>query len=155
MDDKKEIRSKLLFKLGEFLPETAILSEEDELCPYECDALSAYRRVPLLVVLPDTVEQVQNIVRCCTSMGVPIVARGAGTGLSGGALPNEYGIILSLARFDKILNIDADNFTARVQPGVKNLAISNAAAPYSLYYAPDPSSQIACSIGGNVAGYAK
>ncbi len=151
MDDKKEIRSKLLFKLSEFLPETAILSEEDELRPYECDALSAYRRVPLLVVLPDTVEQVQNIVRCCTSMGVPIVARGAGTGLSGGALPNEYGIILSLARFDKILTIDADNFTARVQPGVKNLAISNAVAPYSLYYAPDPSSQIACSIGGNIA----
>ena len=151
MEDKADIQAKLIFKLSEFLPDSYILSEQDELRPYECDGLSAYRRVPLLVVLPDTVEQVQKIIRCCTSMGVPIVARGAGTGLSGGALPNEYGIILSLARFDKILNIDADKFTARVQPGVKNLSISNAAAPYSLYYAPDPSSQIACSIGGNVA----
>lgn len=151
MDDKAEIRSKLIFSLSEFLPASYILSEEDELRPYECDGLSAYRKTPLLVVLPNTIEQVQKIMTACTRVGIPVVARGAGTGLSGGALPNEYGIILSLARFDKILNIDADTFTARVQPGVRNLSISEAASPYSLYYAPDPSSQIACSIGGNVA----
>ena len=151
MEDKSEIRSKLVFALSEFLPESYILSEADELRPYECDGLSAYRKVPLLVVLPDTVDQVQKVIRICSRMSVPVTARGAGTGLSGGALPNEYGVILSLARFDKILNVDADSFTARVQPGVRNLSITEAATPYSLYYAPDPSSQIACSIGGNVA----
>ena len=151
MEEKAEIRSKLVFALSDFLPEGHILSEEDELCPYECDGLSAYKKTPLLVVLPNTIEQVQKIMLTCSRMDIPVVARGAGTGLSGGALPNEYGIILSLARFDKIINIDADTFTARVQPGVKNLSISDAASPYSLYYAPDPSSQIACSIGGNVA----
>ena len=151
MDDKSEIRSNLVFALSDFLPDNYILSKEDELRPYECDALSAYRKVPLLVVLPDTIDQVQKIMRVCARMSIPVVARGAGTGLSGGALPNEYGVILSLSRFDKVINIDADSFTARVQPGVRNLTISEIAAPYSLYYAPDPSSQIACSIGGNVA----
>ena len=151
MEEKAEIQSKLIFKLSGFLAEDAILSEPDELRPYECDGLSAYQQTPLLVVLPDTIEAVQKIMAVCTSMGIPVVARGAGTGLSGGALPNEYGIILSLARFDKIIDINTDHFTARVQPGVRNLAISNAASSYGLYYAPDPSSQIACSIGGNVA----
>ena len=128
-----------------------VLHEREALTPYECDGLSAYRQIPLAVVLPDTIEQVQAIMRLCAGRGVPIVARGAGTGLSGGALPLEDGVLLSLARFNKILDVDPRSRTARVQPGVRNLAISEAAAPHGLYYAPDPSSQIACTIGGNVA----
>jgi len=151
MEEKAEIQSKIITKLSDFLAEDAILSEADELRPYECDGLSAYQQTPLLVLLPSTIEEVQKTMCICTSMGIPVVARGAGTGLSGGALPNEYGIILSLARFNQIIDINTDHFTARVQPGVRNLAISNAASAYGLYYAPDPSSQIACSIGGNVA----
>ncbi len=151
MEEPTKIQSKLISKFSEFLDEEAILSDMDELRPYECDGLSAYRRTPLLVVLPCTIEAVQKIMAICMRFGIPVVARGAGTGLSGGALPHEQGIILSLARFDKIIDINADHFTARVQPGVRNLSISNAASPYGLYYAPDPSSQIACSIGGNVA----
>jgi len=119
--------------------------------PYECDGLSAYRQTPMVAVLPRTIEQVQQIMRVCHECGVPVVARGAGTGLSGGALPLGDGLLLSLARFMSILDIDPVNRTMRVQPGVRNLAISEAAAPYGLYYAPDPSSQIACTIGGNVA----
>ena len=128
-----------------------MLHEREALKPYECDGLSAYRQIPLAVVLPDTIEQVQAIMRLCAGHRVPVVARGAGTGLSGGALPLENGVLLSLARFNKILELDPGSRTARVQPGVRNLAISEAAAPHGLYYAPDPSSQIACSIGGNVA----
>ena len=128
-----------------------MLHEREALKPYECDALSAYRRLPLAVVLPDSIEQVQAIMRLCSARGVPVVARGAGTGLSGGALPVQGGVLLSLARFNKIMEVDPTARTARVQPGVRNLAISEAAAPYGLYYAPDPSSQIACTIGGNVA----
>jgi glycolate oxidase len=133
------------------LPANALLIEAEALRPYECDGLSAYRQVPLAVCLPETLEQAQAVLRACVAHKVPVVARGAGTGLSGGALPLADGVILSLARFNKILAIDTDNRLARVQPGVRNLAISEAAAPYGLYYAPDPSSQIACSIGGNVA----
>lgn len=133
------------------LPSASVLHEREALKPYECDGLSAYRKLPLAVVLPDTIEQVQAIMRLCARRGVPVVARGAGTGLSGGALPIEDGVLLSLARFNKILEVDATARTARVQPGVRNLAISEAAAPHGLYYAPDPSSQIACTIGGNVA----
>jgi glycolate oxidase len=125
--------------------------EAEALRPYECDGLSAYRQVPLAVCLPETLEQAQAVLRVCREHAVPVVARGAGTGLSGGALPLADGVILSLARFNRILEIDPDNRLARVQPGVRNLAISEAAAPHGLYYAPDPSSQIACSIGGNVA----
>ena len=128
-----------------------VLTRPEELRPYECDGLSAYRQAPLLVVLPDTVEQVQAILRLCRDEGVPVIARGAGTGLSGGALPRADAVLLSLARFNRILDIDPANARARVQPGVRNLAISEAARPHGLYYAPDPSSQIACSIGGNVA----
>ena len=127
------------------------MHEREALKPYECDGLSAYRQIPLAVVLPDSIEQIQAIMRLCTKLHVPVVARGAGTGLSGGALPIENGVILGLARFNKILEVDAKSRTARVQPGVRNLAISVAAAPHGLYYAPDPSSQIACTIGGNVA----
>ena len=141
----------LIADLKTLLPAASVLHEREALTPYECDGLSAYRQIPLAVVLPDTIEQVQAIMRLCAGRGVPIVARGAGTGLSGGALPLEDGVLLSLARFNKILDVDPRSRTARVQPGVRNLAISEAAAPHGLYYAPDPSSQIACTIGGNVA----
>ncbi|MEM8445529.1 FAD-binding protein, partial [Morganella morganii] len=109
------------------------------------------RCTPLLVALPERIEQVQGLLALCHRLKVPVVARGAGTGLSGGALPLENGVLLVMARFRRILEIDPLGRFARVQPGVRNLAISQAAAPHGLYYAPDPSSQIACSIGGNVA----
>ncbi|MDH3637194.1 MAG: FAD-binding protein [Gammaproteobacteria bacterium] len=144
-------RAVLAQELRRYVPQEAVLDEPEQLAPYECDGLSAYRRRPLLVVLPDSVEQVVGIVRHCAERGVPIVARGAGTGLSGGALPLESGVLLSLTKFNQILSIDPHNRTARVQTGVRNLAISEAVASLGLYYAPDPSSQIACSIGGNVA----
>ena len=138
-------------QLRQFLTAESVLSREAERRPYECDGLSVYRELPLLVVLPETVEQVQRVLRICAEHQVPVVARGAGTGLSGGALPLANGVLLSLAKFNRILDIDPQNRCARVQPGVRNLAISEAVAEHGLYYAPDPSSQIACSIGGNVA----
>jgi glycolate oxidase len=128
-----------------------ILHSDDALAPYECDGLSAYRQRPFVVVIPETIEQVQDVLRICRRLDVPVVARGAGTGLAGGALPHPRGVLLSLARFNRIIKLDALNRSAVVQPGVRNLAISEAAAEHGLYYAPDPSSQIACSIGGNVA----
>lgn len=137
--------------LRDALPEHALLVEPEDLHPYECDGLSAYRQLPKAVCLPDTEAQVQQVLKLCHQHAVPVVARGAGTGLSGGALPLANGVILSLARFKQIISIDAAARTARVQPGVRNLAISQAAAVHQLYYAPDPSSQIACTIGGNVA----
>jgi len=141
----------LIRALRSLLPRESVLTEAEDLRPFECDGLSVYRQLPLVVALPETIEQVQNIMRLCHENKVPVVARGAGTGLSGGALPLADGVLLSLAKFKNILHIDADNAMATVQPGVRNLAISEAAAAYGLYYAPDPSSQIACSIGGNVA----
>ncbi|MEK8089412.1 FAD-linked oxidase C-terminal domain-containing protein [Thermithiobacillus plumbiphilus] len=144
-------RDRLLEALRRILPESALRHTTEDLRPYECDGLSAYRALPLVVCLPDIIEQVQAVLRLCHELQVPVVARGAGTGLSGGALPLENGVLLSLARFKRIIDIDLENHVARVEPGVRNLAISQAAAPYGLYYAPDPSSQIACSIGGNVA----
>ena len=141
----------VLTALQHHLPAGCVLSDGEDLRPYECDGLSAYRRLPLAVVLPETIEQVRTTLLTCAEHRVPVVARGAGTGLSGGALPVDNGILLSMARFNRILQIDVPNRIARVQPGVTNLAISKAAEPYGLYYAPDPSSQIACSIGGNVA----
>ena len=144
-------REQLARQFRRLLPEEAVLYLEEELRPYECDGLSAYRVVPLLVLLPTAVTQVQAVLRHCKAQGIPVVARGAGTGLSGGALPRSDGVLLSLARFNRILDLDPANRAARVQPGVRNLAISEAARPHGLYYAPDPSSQIACSIGGNVA----
>jgi glycolate oxidase len=137
--------------LSAILPPGALLHAREDVQPYECDGLSAYRRLPLAVALPDTEEQVRDILRACHRLRVPVVPRGAGTGLSGGALPPADGVLLSLARFMRIVELDPQARTARVQPGVRNLAISEAAAPHGLYYAPDPSSQIACSIGGNVA----
>ncbi len=133
------------------LPDLDLLYRTEDLKPYECDGLSAYRTTPLLVALPRHLEEVQTILRICHQRQVPVVPRGAGTGLSGGALPLAQGVLLVLARFNQTLHIDPQARIARVQPGVRNLAISQAAAPYGLYYAPDPSSQIACSIGGNVA----
>ena len=144
-------RAALLAALGAALPVRCLLHEKEDLRPYECDGLSAYRRVPLAVALPETIDEARAVLRICSEHRVPVVTRGAGTGLSGGALPLANGVLLGLARFNRILDIDTRNRTARVQPGVRNLAISEAAAPFGLYYAPDPSSQIACSIGGNVA----
>lgn len=128
-----------------------IITDSEALRVYECDGLSAYRHTPGMVVLPETVAQVQALLRLCYQQRVPVVPRGAGTGLSGGALPVADGIVLGLGKMQRILAIDAANRTARVQPGVRNLAVSEAAKPYGLFYAPDPSSQIACSIGGNIA----
>ena len=137
--------------LNRILPRQGLLTTAEERRPYECDGLSGYRELPLAVALPDEVEQVQTILSICAEHDVPVVARGAGTGLSGGATPHPQGLLLSMARFDRIVDIDPLGRTARVQPGVRNLSISEAAGRYGLYYAPDPSSQIACSIGGNVA----
>ncbi|WP_335944182.1 glycolate oxidase subunit GlcD [Pseudomonas sp. G166] len=144
-------KSALISELSEALPDLELLHSPEDLRPYECDGLSAYRVMPLLVALPERIEQVQALLRICHARQVPVVARGAGTGLSGGALPLEQGLLLVMARFNRILEVNPQGRYARVQPGVRNLAISQAAAPYGLYYAPDPSSQIACSIGGNVA----
>jgi glycolate oxidase len=144
-------KSALIQALSGCLPADAILHETEDLRPYECDGLSAYRQLPLIVLLPRSVDEVCAIMRVCHAQGVPVVARGTGTGLSGGALPLAEGVVLSLARLKSILDIDPVNRCARVQPGVRNLAISEAVRPYGLYYAPDPSSQIACTIGGNVA----
>ena len=141
----------LIQALKSFLTDDMILSRLEQRVAYECDALSAYHCLPWLVLLPDTIEQIQKIMAVCHKLGVPVVARGAGTGLAGGAIPLDNGILLSLARFNKILDIDVANALATVQPGVRNLAITEAVSAYGLYYAPDPSSQIACTIGGNVA----
>lgn len=137
--------------LEKYLPESSLILNEESRRVYECDALSAHRVMPGCVVLPDSIEQVQSVLRYCYSNDIPVVARGAGTGLSGGAMPHADGVLLSLAKFNRIVSIDPLHRSARVQPGVRNLAISEAVESYGLYYAPDPSSQIACTIGGNVA----
>ncbi len=144
-------RARVLAALHALLPDDAILSTDESMAPFECDGLSAYRQRPLAVVLPDRVDQVQSLLRKMCDMGVPVVTRGAGTGLSGGALPLAASVLLVMTRFDRILAVDPANRCARVQPGVANLAISEAVRDAGLFYAPDPSSQIACSIGGNVA----
>jgi glycolate oxidase len=144
-------KSQVLADLQGALPDVRILHTAEQLGPYECDGMSTYRTVPLLVVVPESVAHVQTLMRYCRDHQVPVVPRGAGTGLSGGAMPLGQGILLSMTRFKHILEVDPHTLKARVQPGVRNLAVSEAAAPHGLYYAPDPSSQIACSIGGNVA----
>jgi glycolate oxidase len=144
-------RKALATRLGLILPAHCLLVDDEDLRPYECDGLTAYRELPLAVCLPENEGQVIDVLRTCHQLGVPVVARGAGTGLSGGAMPHAQGVVLSLARFNRILKVDRDSRTAIVQPGVRNLAVSEAAAPFGLYYAPDPSSQIACTLGGNVA----
>ena len=148
---KASLQAQLVGALSAHLQPHALLWNREDTTPYECDGLTAYRQRPLLVALPETTEQVAAVLKTCHAMGVPVVARGAGTGLSGGAMPHAMGVTLSLARFNKILKMDLRSRTAVVQCGVRNLAISEAAAGLGLYYAPDPSSQIACTIGGNVA----
>ena len=143
--------SAFIARLRKLLPTDAVLSEREELKAYECDALTMYREMPLAVVLPENETQVEAVLKLCHEARVPVVARGAGTGLSGGATPRTGAVLMSLARLNRIIEIDPLARAARVQPGVRNLAISEAATPFGLYYAPDPSSQIACSIGGNVA----
>jgi glycolate oxidase len=138
-------------RLRGLLPERCVLWQEEDTRPYECDGLTAYRRLPMVVALPETEAQVRAVLRACRALEVPVVPRGAGTGLSGGALPPGDGVLLSMAKFMRILRVDPVARIAVVQPGVRNAAITDAAAPLGLYYAPDPSSQIACSIGGNVA----
>jgi glycolate oxidase len=138
-------------KLAALLPAEGLLTASEDTRPYECDGLTLFRQLPAAVALPETEGQVVEILRCCHAARVPVVARGAGTSLSGGALPVAIGVVLSLAKFRRIVAIDPLARTATVQPGVRYLAISEAAAAHGLYYAPDPSSQIACTIGGNVA----
>ena len=138
-------------RLEPLLPAGGFLTRLEAIRPYESDGLPAYRALPAAVALPETVEQVAAVLKACRDLGVPVVARGAGTGLSGGALPVPGGVLLVMSKFSRILGIDPAAMTARVQPGVRNLAVSEAAAPHGLFYAPDPSSQLACSIGGNVA----
>ncbi len=141
----------MLAELRTALPGLSLLDRVEEVRPYECDGLPAYRQLPQAVALPRTEAELKAVLEICRKHRVPVVARGAGTGLSGGAMPHAEGIVVSLARFMKILEIDPTARLARVQPGVRNLALSEAAAPFNLYYAPDPSSQIACTLGGNVA----
>lgn len=133
------------------VPSHGVLFESEDTRPYECDGLAAYRQLPMVVVLPENEQQVVAVLKVCRTLQVQIVPRGAGTGLSGGAMPIADGVLLSTAKLNRIVSLDKYSRTAVVQPGVRNLAISEAAAPHGLYYAPDPSSQIACSIGGNVA----
>jgi glycolate oxidase len=148
---KTERQSQVVRALQAHLPAHALIWHAEDTTPYECDGLTAYRQRPLVVALPETEAQVAAVLKTCHQLSVPVVARGAGTGLSGGAMPHALGVTLSLAKFNRILKIDPVSRTAVVQCGVRNLAISEAAAPFNLYYAPDPSSQIACTIGGNVA----
>ena len=149
--ERAERQAQVVAALQKVLPQHALLWNREDTTPYECDGLTAYRQRPLVVALPETYAQVQAVLKTCHALDVPVVARGAGTGLSGGAMPHKLGVTLSLAKFNKILKMDPSSRTAVVQGGVRNLAISEAAAPHNLYYAPDPSSQIACTIGGNVA----
>ena len=144
-------QARVVRALAAELPAHALLWHGEDTAPYECDGLTAYRQRPLLVALPETEAQVGAVLRICHQLQVPVVARGAGTGLSGGAMPHALGVTLGLAKFKQIIQVNPVARTATVQCGVRNLAISEAAAPHGLYYAPDPSSQIACTIGGNVA----
>ncbi len=149
--ERQQRQSAVVSALGRVMPASDLLWHDEALAPFECDGLSAYRERPLVVAMPDTADKVGQVLKVCHQLGVPVVARGGGTGLSGGALPNPMGVTLSLARLSRIVRIDPLARTAVVQCGVRNLAISEAVATHGLYYAPDPSSQIACTIGGNVA----
>jgi len=144
-------QAEVVGRLRARLPAESVLHQTEDTRPYECDGLTAYRELPMVVALPADEGEVRFVLESCHALGVQVIARGAGTGLSGGALPAGDGVLLSLARMKRILAVDPVARLARVQPGVRNLAITEAAAPYGLYYAPDPSSQIACTIGGNVA----
>lgn len=138
-------------ELSRALPKGIVITGEENTRPFECDGLSVYRQKPLAVVLPESVEQIKQTLKICKANNTPVVTRGAGTGLAGGAMPLEQSIVLGLSKLNQVKSIDAENQLAVVEPGVRNIAISEAVAEYGLYYAPDPSSQIACTIGGNVA----
>ncbi len=148
---REHLLKSLVAMLGQQIPTAAIITEIEQLRAFECDAFTTMRQLPLLTVLPETIEQVQHVMHCCYQLDIPVVARGAGTGLTAGSMPVENGVLLGMSRFDQIHNIDLDNRTALIGPGVRNQAVSDATAPYNLYFAPDPSSQLACSVGGNVA----
>ncbi|MDP1789215.1 MAG: FAD-linked oxidase C-terminal domain-containing protein, partial [Methylibium sp.] len=150
-EERSRRQAEVVAALAPLLPAHALLWQREDTIPYECDGLTAYRAMPLVVALPETEAQVAAVLKACHRLAVPVVARGAGTGLSGGAMPHELGVTLSLAKFNRILKVDPLSRTAVVQTGVRNAAISEAASPHGLYYAPDPSSKIACTIGGNVA----
>ena len=143
-------RSEIVEALRRIVPGEGVIDAEEERRVYESDALTAYRTLPMVVVLPETVEQVRQVMRYCGEHGIKVVPRGAGTSLSGGALPLADGVLLGMGKFRRILEIDIANRCAVVQPGVTNLAITHAVQDQGFYYAPDPSSQIACTIGGNV-----
>lgn len=144
-------RADIVKALKRFLPDTSIIVSEDERRAYDTDALTAYRQLPMLVVLPETTEQVSDILAFCNAEGIKVVARGAGTSLAGGALPAEDAIVIGVSKMNQVLDVDFDNRTARVQAGITNIGISNAVAHAGFFYAPDPSSQLACTIAGNVA----
>lgn len=144
-------RNDLANAMAKIVSAKQVLSDDENQRPFECDGLAVYKQMPWVTVLPDTIEQVQAVMAYCHQHAVPVVVRGAATGLCAGAMPNASGVLLVMTKFNNILEIDPQLGQARVQPGVRNLALSEAAAPYGLYYAPDPSSQIACTIGGNVA----
>src|SRR5205823_13712515 len=144
-------RSEIVAALRPIVPGEGVIAGEREMRAYESDGLTAYRQLPMVVVLPDTTAQVSQILKYCYEHGIKVVPRGAGTSLSGGALPLGDGVLLGLAKFNRIREIDFDNRVAVAEPGVTNLAVSQAVEAAGFYYAPDPSSQIACTIGGNVA----
>src|SRR5262244_1627719 len=144
-------RERIVAALRAIVPGEGVIASEREMRPYESDGLTAYRQLPMIVVLPSTTEQVAQVLAYCHAEGIKVVPRGAGTSLSGGALPLADGVLLGMAKFNRIREIDFENRVAVVEPGVTNLAVTNAVADAGFYYAPDPSSQIACTIGGNVA----
>src|SRR5262249_8862636 len=144
-------RPEIVTAVRTIVPGEGVIDHADEMLPYESDGLMAYRQPPMVVVLPDTTEQVSRVLRYCFEQGIKVVPRGSGTSLSGGALPLADGVLLGLGKFKRIREIDFDNRAVVTGPGVTNLAISQAVAHAGFYYAPDPSSQIACSIGGNIA----
>src|ERR1700686_5497810 len=144
-------RDAIVKALRAIVPGEGVIDSAAEMLPYESDGLMAYRQPPMVVVLPDTTEQVSQVLKYCFAQGIKVVPRGSGTSLSGGALPLADAVLLGLGKFKRIREIDFDNRVVVTEPGVNNLAISQAVAHAGFYYAPDPSSQIACSIGGNVA----
>ncbi|HET7401433.1 MAG TPA: FAD-binding protein, partial [Usitatibacter sp.] len=146
-----DVRAALLEALHAIRPPLPVIADEEGLKPFETDALIAYRETPLLAAIPESEGQVRDVVRACRRLGVPVVSRGAGTGISGGAIPRGDGVLLVMSRMKRIVALDPLARTATVEPGVRNLLVSETAAPHGLFYAPDPSSQSICSIGGNVA----
>lgn len=146
IDQKAEV----VAKLRDVLPESAIITAPEEVKAYECDALSAYRCPPLMAVLPSSTEEVAGVMRVCAEMGVPVVPRGAGTSLAGGSLPTEDAVVLGVARLRDVLEVDYPNRVIRVQTGMTNLSVTGAVEGDGFFYAPDPSSQLACAISGNI-----